>query len=192
MKKLFCLILLACLIMAAPAAHADSVWEMAESPDYGTKAGGMLGRGFLNVATSPLDLVVQTVEKTQTGPPLIGTLVGLGSGLGCTAIRASSGLVDVATFWAPNFNGFTISQDYSNCLDMGSKDTAAYDSEPVYTNYADDAPARAVTTVAAPVQNTADEMPMEKRMPYVKGSQSQPASDYTNKTPQENRMQYVK
>lgn len=196
MKKLFSLILAACLTLAAPAAHADSVWEMAESTQYGTKVGGMLGRGFLNVLTSPLDLIVQTVEKTQTGPPLVGTLTGLGAGLGCTALRAGSGIIDVATFWAPNFNGFAIGQDYSNCLDMGSQQTSGYDSAPLYTNYADEAPAQPITATAAPVQTAsstdAGNTAAVNRMQYVKGSQSQPAADYTNKAPQENRMQYVK
>ena len=59
------------------------VHEMAESQQYGPKFGGMLGRGLLNVVTSPVDLLVNTVNETKAGPPFVGTLTGLGRGLGC-------------------------------------------------------------------------------------------------------------
>jgi putative exosortase-associated protein (TIGR04073 family) len=81
----------------------------------------MLGRGFLNVATSPVDIFVQTVDKTKTGAPLIGTLTGMAGGLGCTALRASSGIVDVALFWVPDFNGFPVARSYSNCLEESTE-----------------------------------------------------------------------
>lgn len=106
-----------CMMLTSSPAFAESVWDMSNSPQYGRKAAGMFGRGLLNVVTSPLDLVVQTVEHTKEGPPLFGTLTGLASGLGCTAIRAGSGLLDVVTFWAPNWNGFQVSRSYSNCLE---------------------------------------------------------------------------
>lgn len=115
LKGLGCLFLL--LAMLAPSAHADDVWTMAESPSYGRKAAGMFGRGLLNIVTSPVDLIVQTVEKTQQGPPFIGTLAGLGSGLGCTVVRLGSGALDIITFWIPSFNGIPVSRSYSNCLE---------------------------------------------------------------------------
>lgn len=111
--------LLLAVALITPNAHAADVWTMAESPKYGRKAGGMIGRGLINVVTSPVDLLVQTVEKTKSGPPVIGTLAGLGSGLGCTVVRAGSGIVDVATFWVPSFNGFPVARSYSNCLESG-------------------------------------------------------------------------
>lgn len=103
-------------VLAATTAKAESVWDMAESDQYGTKAGGMLGRGFINAASCFVDLFVQTVEKTQDGPPLVGTLTGIGAGAGCTVLRAGSGILDVASFWVPGFNGIPVSRSYSNCL----------------------------------------------------------------------------
>ncbi len=110
------MLLLLSVIFIGNASAAD-IWEKAQSSQYGTKAGGMLGRGFINAATCPADLIMQTVDKTIEGPPIIGTLTGIGSGAGCTIVRASSGIIDVLTFWVPNFNGFKVSQNYSNCLE---------------------------------------------------------------------------
>lgn len=127
MKK-FAVILTLCLVAASASAQAQesqNVWEMAESEKYGTKAGGMLGRGVVNVATCFVDLLVQTVDKTKEGPAFIGTMSGLGSGLGCSALRVTSGATDVLTFWVPDFNGFPISRNYSNCLEGTSFDSSA-------------------------------------------------------------------
>ena len=106
---------------------APTVWaaptpahEAAESPVYGRKFGGMLGRGLINLSTCFVDLLVNVVQETRTGPPLVGTLVGLGKGVGCTTLRALSGAVDVTTFWVPGFNGFAVSDSYENCLAVGS------------------------------------------------------------------------
>ena len=96
----------------------DNVWQAANSKVYGTKLGGMLGRGLLNVATCFVDLIVHTVDGTKEGPPVVGTLTGLGSGLGCTALRVTSGALDLVTFWVPDFNGFPVSRSYSNCLEF--------------------------------------------------------------------------
>lgn len=119
MKKGFIsLVVILCMAILTPRLSAsEDVWDLAESDQYGKKAAGMVGRGLINAATSPVDLVVQTVESTQEGPPFFGTLTGLASGLGCTALRASSGIMDVATFWVPGFNGFKVSRSYSNCLE---------------------------------------------------------------------------
>ncbi|HTL46789.1 MAG TPA: hypothetical protein VL688_01865 [Verrucomicrobiae bacterium] len=158
------LMILSMALMHAPRASADSVWDMAESEHYGRKAGGMLGRGLVNAATSPMDLIVQTVEKTQEGPPLFGTLNGLASGLGCTALRASSGILDVATFWVPGWNGFTVSRSYSNCL-------------------AESAPA---PYVEPPAQSAPVVVEEHNPMDYVKkGLYDQPA-------PQQERARYIK
>ena len=124
MKKFFMIFTL-CLLTAASSARADQggVWSAAQSDEYGIKAGGMFGRGLVNFGTCFVDILVQTVEKTQEGPAFIGTMSGLGSGLGCTALRATSGATDVLTFWVPNFNGFPVSSSYSNCLEGTSFDT---------------------------------------------------------------------
>jgi putative exosortase-associated protein (TIGR04073 family) len=117
MKKLLGLVVLGVILGATPA-HADRmrVHEMAESPEWGTKFGGMLGRGALNVVTSPVDLVVNTVNETKSGPPVVGTLTGLGKGLGCGVLRLGSGALDIVTSWVPGFNGFPVSDSYTNCL----------------------------------------------------------------------------
>ncbi len=124
MKKFFAIFTL-CILALANTARADQggVWSAAQSEEYGTKAGGMFGRGLVNFGTCFVDILVQTVEKTQNGPAFIGTMSGLGSGLGCTALRATSGATDVLTFWVPNFNGFPVSSSYSNCLEGTSFDS---------------------------------------------------------------------
>ena len=101
------------------------VHDMAESPQYGRKAGGMLGRGLLNAVTCFVDLIVNTVNETKNGPPLVGTLTGLARGAGCTVLRAGSGVIDVGTFWVPNFNGFPVSDSYDNCLNVGPTSMSA-------------------------------------------------------------------
>jgi putative exosortase-associated protein (TIGR04073 family) len=92
------------------------VHEAAESERYGRKFGGMIGRGALNVITSPVDLIVNIVNETKVGPPLVGTLAGLGKGIGCGTLRLGSGAVDLVTFWVPGFNGFPVSDSYENCM----------------------------------------------------------------------------
>jgi len=105
-------------LVVLPAAHAgDDLWTKAQSEKYGTKFGGMLLRGFVNVLSSPVDLVVQTVDKTKEGPAFVGTLGGIGSGIGCTLLRAGSGVVDVTTSWVPGFNGVPVAKSYHNCLE---------------------------------------------------------------------------
>ena len=100
----------------------DDLWQAANSPVYGTKFGGMLGRGVLNVATCFVDLVVHVVEGSKQGPPVVGSLTGLGSGIACTALRVTSGALDIATFWVPGFNGFPVSRSYSNCMESEEKE----------------------------------------------------------------------
>ena len=96
----------------------DNLWQAARSNVYGTKFGGMLGRGLLNAATCFVDVIVHVVEGSKQGPPVVGSLTGLGSGIACTALRATSGALDLATFWVPGFNGFPVSRSYSNCLEF--------------------------------------------------------------------------
>ena len=120
MKRFAGLMVLACLIASQPAWAARlPVHEAAESPQYGRKFGGMLGRGLLNVATCFVDLLVNTVNETKAGPPLVGTLTGVAKGAGCAVLRAGSGVIDVVTFWVPGFNGFPVSDSYENCMQVG-------------------------------------------------------------------------
>ena len=107
------------VLLAAPRpawAARTQVHAAAESQKYSTKAGGMLGRGLLNAVTCFVDVLVNTVNDTKTGPPLIGTLTGVAKGAGCGLLRLGSGAVDIVTFWVPGFNGFPVSDSYENCL----------------------------------------------------------------------------
>lgn len=105
-------------------AARTKVHEAAESQRYGRKFGGMLGRGALNVVTSPVDILVNLVNETKAGPPLIGTLTGLSKGIGCGTLRLGSGAVDLVTFWVPGFNGFPVSDSYENCLEPSASVSA--------------------------------------------------------------------
>ena len=96
------------------------VHDAAESQDYGRKFGGMIGRGALNVTTSFMDILVNLVDETKTGPPLVGTLTGIAKGTGCGVLRLGSGAVDLVTFWVPGFNGFPVSDSYTDCMAAGS------------------------------------------------------------------------
>lgn len=126
MKKLLLLAVLMASLLLTRNAFANDVYEMANSEDYGQKVGGMLGRGIVNVATCFVDIVVQTVHGTQDGPPVVGTLTGLGAGIGCGALRVSSGALDVLTFWVPGFNGIPVSRSYTNCLEEQSAAAPSY------------------------------------------------------------------
>ena len=162
MKKVTLFLALIMLFAAMPASFAaqgESIWQMAKSDQYGKKAGGMFGRGLVNAATCFVDLIVQTVNGTQDGPPFIGTLTGLGGGLGCTALRATSGVLDVATFWVPGFNGIPVSKDYANCLDLEEETPAVAAAEqPAY-----------VAPVASPTPVVEErQAPKHDPMEYVK------------------------
>mgnify|MGYP001605385761 CR=1 FL=1 len=115
------------MVLGTPTAWAarTSVHEAAESQDYGRKFGGMSGRGVLNVVTSPVDILTNTVNETKAGPPLVGTLTGVAKGLGCGILRLGSGAVDLVTFWVPGFNGFPVSDSYDSCTVVGSSPAPA-------------------------------------------------------------------
>ena len=124
MKRVFAGLLVVGLMAQPVWAMRTGAHEAAESPQYGRKAGGMIGRGIINVGTCFIDLLVKTVNETKAGPPVIGTLTGVAKGVGCTVLRAGSGVVDVVTFWVPGFNGFPVSDSYDNCLGASSGGTA--------------------------------------------------------------------
>ena len=97
--------------------YAKNVWDMAQSPKYGDKALGMLGRGLLNVVSCPVDIPVSMVNGAKTNKPeFMGAVGGFATGVVCTILRAGSGIIDVATFWIPGFNGLPVSRNYGNCL----------------------------------------------------------------------------
>lgn len=113
-------------------AGRTQVHEAAESMDYGRKFGGMIGRGLLNVVTSFVDVIVNVVNETRTGPPFVGTLTGVARGTGCGVLRLGSGAVDLTTFWVPGFNGFPVSASYDNCLTISSSAESAGEHPPGY------------------------------------------------------------
>lgn len=113
----FTLLLSLIMLISQPAWAARlMVHDAAESPEYKRKFGGMIGRGALNALTCFVDPVVNVVNETKAGPPLVGMLTGLGKGLGCGVLRLGSGAVDLITFWVPGFNGVPVASSYENCL----------------------------------------------------------------------------
>ena len=154
MKKAIVLSVLFCFVFSFTA-QAKNVWEMAASPKYGEKAGGMLGRGLLNVVTCVVDIPVQTVNGAKkTKPEFVGAVGGFATGALCTVLRAASGVIDVATFWVPGFNGIPVSRTYDNCL--GSSEAAA----PAYV------PPTSVYQQATPAPTKLERT--EGRMKYIK------------------------
>src|SRR3989338_1381978 len=98
MKKAIVCAALFCF-MFSMTAQAKDIWEMAQSPKYGEKFGGMLGRGLLNVVTCFVDIPVQTVngaKQKKGGSEIVGAISGLATGTVCTVLRAGSGVIDVA------------------------------------------------------------------------------------------------
>jgi len=168
MKAKVLVALVICAFLLVPVSFAKDVWENAQSDLYKEKVGGMLGRGLLNVATSPVDIFVQTVNRSKEGPALIGTMTGMAGGLGCTALRASSGIVDVALFWVPGFNGFPVAKSYDNCLEESSE-------------------------VVEPVQAPAAyQAPAASQEPLVTVTEAQPAPVRKHVAKKHNAYDYVK
>lgn len=154
MKKVVSILLILCCLMPATAGAVD-VWTNADSDVYKTKMGGMLGRGFINILTCWVDVIVATVEGTKSGPPVIGTVTGLGKGIGCTALRVLSGALDVVSFWVPGFNGYGVCKSYADCINCEPKQQ--------YVPMAV-APQSAIVQAPAPVIAPAEESPMK----YIK------------------------
>ena len=122
MKRALGMGVIVCVMVAVqPPAWAarTKVHEAAESPQYGRKFGGMIGRGALNAVTCFVDVIVNVVNETKAGPPFVGTLTGVAKGTGCGVLRLGSGAVDLVTFWVPGFNGFPVSDSYENCFAAG-------------------------------------------------------------------------
>lgn len=170
MKRVMMGVLAATLIATPAWAARTPVHEAAESQEYGRKFGGMIGRGLINAATCFVDLIVNVVNETRTGSPLIGTLVGVGKGTGCTSLRVLSGAVDLTTFWVPGFNGFPVSDSYENCLAGGAMSSAGGASTPQDT-FVFREPSEPSVTVArtTPVtRSAAAPAPAEEKPKYTK------------------------
>lgn len=155
MRKVLVLTLLFvfCLSMTA---QAKNIWEMADSPKYGEKAGGMILRGLVNAASCFVDIIAGTVNGAkEDSPQVFGAVGGFAKGCVCTILRAASGVTDVATFWIPGFNGFPVCRTYGNCFACNKKVEAP--ALPPMPMYQEPAP---MPVAAAPVH--------EGRMKYIK------------------------
>ena len=158
MKKAILFGTLFCFIFSMTA-QAKDIWEMAQSPKYKEKAGGMLARGILNAATCFVDIPVQTVKGAQEGQPeFIGAVGGFAKGSVCTILRAASGVLDVAGFWIPGFNGLPVSRSYENCLGSSAGPSAA----PAYM------PPQATVYEPQATQSSQRVAPAESRLKYIK------------------------
>lgn len=161
MKKVAGIFVITLILAGAsqPAWAARTQWHvLAESEIYKEKMGGMIGRGLINAVTSPVDVLVNIVNDTKSGPPLIGTLTGIGKGVGCGVLRLGSGVVDVATFWVPGFNGFAVSDSYEDCMGGMSGSASIQPVEPIQTNIVFEPIEQPVDTIAstpAPIEVTA-------------------------------------
>ena len=162
MKKVIAFSVACCLIFSLNA-YAKNVWDLAESDTYGEKAGGMFGRGLLNAATCFIDMPVQAVAGARENKPeFIGAVGGFAKGAVCTILRASSGIIDVATFWVPGFHGIPVSRSYENCLDFGGREERTAVA-PVPSAYVPPPMPRVVQQPVAGAATTED-----SRMKYVK------------------------
>jgi len=172
MKKVLGLVAVFC-IASSLTAHAKTVWEAAESSLYREKAAGMLGRGFLNATTCFVDMFVQAANGAKEGSPqILGAVGGFAKGSVCTVLRASSGVIDVATFWIPGFNGVPVCRGYDNCIQCTQETRAP---APIYVPQA---PARAPSAPPLTVKSEPPRPPKERASPPAPKA--------------EDRMKYVK
>ncbi len=126
MKRIIGIAVCVLALSGQPAwAARTQIHEAAESQAYGRKFGGMIGRGVLNAVTCFVDVIVNIVNDTKAGPPVVGTLTGVAKGTGCGVLRLGSGAIDLVTFWVPGFNGFPVSDSYENCFAASAPATAA-------------------------------------------------------------------
>lgn len=161
MRKVIVLAVVFCCVFSL-SAQAKNLWDMAESNKYGEKAGGMFVRGILNAASCFVDMPVGAVKGAKSGSnQVMGAVGGFASGAMCTVLRAASGVLDVATFWIPAYNGMAPCRQYGDCLACYNKEKAV---EPVA---AMPAPSQAVV-YQGPAPAPAPEPAPQGRMKYIK------------------------
>ena len=90
MKPKFLPILVLVVLFAQAPAHADDM-------DSGYKWQNKLGRGFVNICTSPLDIIRGIDLTSKSDGPQVGWTIGVLKGLTGTVLRVGTGLVDVFT-----------------------------------------------------------------------------------------------
>ncbi len=164
MKRIMWSVALLLVVGSQPVWARMRIHDAAESAVYKTKMGGMLGRGALNVITSPVDVVTNVVNETKAGPPFVGTLTGLGKGLGCGVLRLGSGAVDIVTFWVPGFNGFPVSDSYEDCLAGPAVSASTNDAESVFSQAATQWEVPTDEPVAAQLPLMTDAQPAPKKV----------------------------
>ena len=161
MRRTICTVAVLVMLVSQPVwAARTQVHEAAESQQYGRKFGGMIGRGLLNAATCFVDVIVNVVNETKSGPPVVGTLTGIAKGAGCGVLRLGSGAIDVTTFWVPGFNGFPVCKSYANCISCGQQAAPLQQAPPAYQP----PPAPTYAAPPAPYIPPQEENPMK----YVK------------------------
>ena len=70
-------------------------------PTYRDNAKAKLSTGLIYMGIAPIHLIEDPLQGTIDGPPLIGSIGGIGQGLMCGSVMALSGAVNVLTFWVP-------------------------------------------------------------------------------------------
>jgi len=150
-------VMVGALLMFQPPVWAArlQIHEAAESQEYGRKFGGMIGRGLLNAATCFVDIIVNVVNDTKAGPPVVGTLTGVAKGTGCGVLRLGSGAVDLVTFWVPGFNGFPVSDSYENCFAASASPSSAMPAGHSQPSSAWEVPTSEPGAAQAPAKSTA-------------------------------------
>jgi len=115
--KKIAVVLLAFMLMTAPATAGEILSDWGNSSEYAEKVPGMLLRGACNATAVPFDLLMGVVDGTKDGDPVVGSIVGVWSGAQDGFDRAGRVLFDVVGAALPNFNGFP---DYKPCPLTGS------------------------------------------------------------------------
>jgi len=76
------------------------------APAYCDDALKKLGRGVCNVATSPYELIYQTMKSNNSDGAFAAVTVGVLKGVGMIAVRALVGVYEIASFPIPFPRGY--------------------------------------------------------------------------------------
>ena len=105
MKKIGIVMLVLMMTASSSLFAACPLDDNANSSKYLVKFPSMIGRGVVTIITSPAEIVVHAVKGTKEGKPVLGTLVGLGEGIGWTLDHIGRGVLDIVTSFIPNYHG---------------------------------------------------------------------------------------
>ena len=106
-KKIYFFMTLFSCFLAFSNVYAEPAETQASKPlyvaqhdnDLGNTALTRLNRGFVNIATAPLELVNQPREEFKKTNPVYGLIPGAFKGVGWAAARGSVGVWEVLTFY---------------------------------------------------------------------------------------------